>query len=45
MKTSIFDMTFVLPPVVMMTEVEKDMPMATILCTALLFHSDVKACC
>ena len=26
MKTSIFDMTFVLPPVVEMTEVEKDMP-------------------
>ena len=25
MKTSIFDMTFVLPPVVEMTEVEKDM--------------------
>ena len=26
MKTSIFDMSFVLPPVVEMTEVEKDMP-------------------
>ena len=26
MKTSIFDMAFVLPPVVEMTEVEKDMP-------------------
>ena len=26
MKTSIFDMNFVLPPVVEMTEVEKDMP-------------------
>ena len=26
MKTSIFDMTFVLPPLVEMTEVEKDMP-------------------
>ena len=26
MKTSIFDMTFVLPPVVEMVEVEKDMP-------------------
>ena len=29
MKTSIFDMNFVLPPVVEMTEVEKDMPMGT----------------
>jgi hypothetical protein len=28
MKTSIFDMNFVLPPLVGMTEVEKDMPMA-----------------
>ena len=27
MKTSIFDMNFVLPPVVEMTEVVKDMPM------------------
>jgi len=26
MKTSIFDMNFVLPPVAVMTEVEKDMP-------------------
>ena len=26
MKTSIFDMNFVLPPLVEMTEVEKDMP-------------------
>jgi len=26
MKTSIFDMNFVLPPMVEMTEVEKDMP-------------------
>ena len=26
MKTSIFDMTFVLPPMVEMTEVVKDMP-------------------
>ena len=26
MKTSIFDMTFTLPPLVVMTEVEKDMP-------------------
>ncbi len=26
MKTSIFDMSFVLPPMVEMTEVEKDMP-------------------
>ena len=29
MKTSIFDMNFILPPVVLMTEVEKDMPMGT----------------
>ena len=29
MKTSIFDMNFVLPPVVEMTEVEKDMPLWT----------------
>jgi hypothetical protein len=29
MKTSIFDMTFVLPPMVEMTEVKKDMPMGT----------------
>ena len=29
MKTSIFDMTFVLPPMVEMTEVEKDMPVLT----------------
>jgi hypothetical protein len=28
MKTSIFDMTFVLPPMVEMTEVVKDMPSA-----------------
>jgi|MGYP000005114076 hypothetical protein len=26
MKTSIFDMNFVLPPLVVMTEVEKEMP-------------------
>ena len=26
MKTSIFDMTFVLPPLVEMTQVEKEMP-------------------
>ena len=26
MKTSIFDMNFILPPMVEMTEVEKDMP-------------------
>ena len=26
MKASIFDMTFVLPPLIEMTEVEKDMP-------------------
>ena len=30
MKTSIFDMNFVLPPVAVMTEVEKDMPSATL---------------
>ena len=29
MKTSIFDMNFVLPPVVEMHEVEKDMPSGT----------------
>ena len=29
MKTSIFDMTFVLPPMVVMTEVEKNMPAAS----------------
>ena len=29
MKTSIFDMSFVLPPLVEMTEVEKGMPTAT----------------
>ncbi len=29
MKTSIFDMTFTLPPMVEMTQVEKDMPTAT----------------
>ena len=29
MKTSIFDMTFTLPPMVEMTEVEKDMPMGS----------------
>ncbi len=29
MKTSIFDMNFVLPPMVEMTEVVKDMPMST----------------
>ena len=28
MKTSIFDMTFTLPPLVEMTQVEKDMPSA-----------------
>ena len=31
MKTSIFDMTFVLPPLVEMTEVVKDMPLTTAL--------------
>jgi hypothetical protein len=29
MKTSIFDMNFVLPPLVEMTQVVKDMPMGT----------------
>ena len=29
MKTSIFDMTFTLPPMVEMTEVEKELPTAT----------------
>ncbi len=29
MKTSIFDMTFVLPPMVEMTQVEKGMPTST----------------
>jgi|GEM_PF-1476923 hypothetical protein len=29
MKTSIFDMTFVLPPMLEMTEVVKDMPSGT----------------
>ena len=29
MKTSIFDATFTLPPLVEMTEVEKDMPKGT----------------
>ena len=29
MKTSIFDMNFVLPPMIEITEVEKDMPMST----------------
>ena len=29
MKTSIFNMTFTLPPLVEMTEVEKEMPTAT----------------
>ena len=30
MKTSIFDMTFTLPPMLEMTEVVKDMPMGTL---------------
>ena len=29
MKTSIFDMTFTLPPLIEMTQVEKDMPTNT----------------
>jgi hypothetical protein len=29
MKTSIFDMNFTLPPMVLMTEMTKDMPMGT----------------
>ena len=38
MKTSIFDATFTLPPLIEMTEVEKDMPMNTNLlgCTLLV---------
>jgi len=31
MKASIFNMTFVLPPLIEMTEVEKDMPKGTAL--------------
>ena len=31
MKTSIFDMTFTLPPLVEMTQVEKDMPAVSLL--------------
>ena len=31
MKTSIFDMNFVLPPVVLMTEVVKDIPVYTLM--------------
>ncbi len=34
MKTSIFDMNFILPPVVEMHEVVKDMPTNTPFCTA-----------
>ena len=34
MKTSIFDMNFVLPPLIEMTEVEKDMPTHSLLHTA-----------
>jgi hypothetical protein len=30
MKTSIFDMTFTLPPLIEMTQVEKDMPCLTL---------------
>ena len=30
MKTSIFDATFTLPPLIEMTEVEKDMPKGTV---------------
>jgi len=37
MKTSIFDMNFVLPPLVEMTEVEKDMPMGTFFGTCEVF--------
>ena len=32
MKTSIFDMTFTLPPLIEMHEVTKDMPMGTNMC-------------
>ena len=31
MKTSIFNMSFTLPPMIEMTEVEKDMPSVTIM--------------
>ncbi len=31
MKTSIFDMNFTLPPMVEMTQVEKDMPSGTLI--------------
>ena len=34
MKTSIFDMNFTLPPLIEMTEVEKDMSAYWTLCTA-----------
>ncbi len=39
MKTSIFDMTFTLPPLVEMTQVEKDMP-----CHSLPFCSFWQIC-
>jgi hypothetical protein len=32
MKTSIFDMNFILPPLVGMTEVEKDMYKCSLIC-------------
>ena len=36
MKTSIFDMTFTLPPMIEMTEVEKDMPSGTFTAAGIL---------
>jgi hypothetical protein len=38
MKTSIFDMTFTLPPLVEMTEVVKDMPLFSYLCRDPIFR-------
>ena len=37
MKTSIFDATFTLPPLIEMTEVEKDMPLWTGLLGPLIY--------
>ena len=37
MKTSIFDMSFTLPPMVEITQVEKDMPMNTRMTPMLCF--------
>ena len=41
MKTSIFDATFVLPPMVEMTEVEKDMPTNTSILALFLFCQEI----